>query len=46
MFFNTTVTVDATTIEGNTAGNVGGGIRSLGNVTIVNSTLSGNTSTA
>jgi beta-glucanase (GH16 family) len=46
VFFNTTVTIDATTIEGNTAGNVGGGIRSLGNVTIVNSTLSGNTSTA
>jgi hypothetical protein len=45
-FFNAAVTVDATTIEGNVAGNVGGGIRSLGNVTVVNSTLSGNTSTA
>jgi hypothetical protein len=33
------------TISGNTSGDVGGGIRSLGNVTIVNSTLSGNTAT-
>ena len=45
-FFGATVTVERSTIEGNTAGNVGGGIRSLGNVTLTNSTLSGNTSTA
>ena len=30
----------------NRAGNVGGGIRMLGNATVVNSTISGNTSTA
>ncbi len=35
----------ASTITGNTADDVGGGIRSLGNFTIVNSTISGNTST-
>jgi hypothetical protein len=34
------------TVSGNVAGNVGGGIRMLGNATIVNSTLSGNTSSA
>jgi len=45
-FFNTLVTIERSTIEGNTAGNVGGALRSLGNVTLTNSTLSGNTSTA
>ena len=45
-FFNTHVTIERSTIEGNTAGNVGGGMRSLGNVTVTNSTLSGNTSIA
>ena len=35
----------ARTISGNTANDVGGGIRSLGNFTIVNSTISGNSST-
>jgi hypothetical protein len=46
VFFNTHVTIERSTIEGNTAGNVGGGLRSLGNVTILNSTLSGNQSVA
>ena len=46
VFFNTHVTIERSTIEGNTAGNVGGGLRSLGNVTVINSTLSGNTSVA
>jgi hypothetical protein len=46
VFFNTHVTIERSTIEGNTAGNVGGGLRSLGNVTLVNSTLSGNQSLA
>jgi beta-glucanase (GH16 family) len=45
-FFNTQVTIERSTISGNLAGNVGGGIRSLGNVTLTNSTVSGNTSTA
>src|SRR4029077_11968784 len=37
---------ERSTITGNTAGNVGGGLRSLGNVTVINSTLSGNHSLA
>ena len=45
-FFNATVRIENSTVSGNVAGNVGGGIRMLGNATIVNSTLSGNTSTA
>ena len=45
-FFNAQVTIERSTISGNVAGNVGGGIRSLGQVTVVNSTLSGNTATA
>ncbi len=45
-FFNTQLTIERSTISGNTAGNVGGGIRTLGNADVVNSTLSGNTSTA
>lgn len=44
-FFNSTVTIERSTISGNSANDVGGGIRSLGNTTIVNSTVSGNTST-
>jgi beta-glucanase (GH16 family) len=44
-FFNTTTLVERSTISGNTALDVGGGIRSLGNADIVNSTISGNTST-
>ncbi|WP_353081654.1 choice-of-anchor Q domain-containing protein, partial [Tessaracoccus lapidicaptus] len=44
-FFNSTVTIERSTISGNSANDVGGGIRSLGNTTIVNSTISGNTST-
>jgi beta-glucanase (GH16 family) len=44
-FFNTTVSIERSTISGNTADDVGGGIRSLGNFTIVNSTISGNSST-
>ena len=44
-FFHTTVTIERSTISGNTANDVGGGIRSLGNFTIRNSTISGNTST-
>ena len=45
-FFNSKLTIERSTISGNTAGNVGGGMRTLGNVEIINSTLSGNTSTA
>ena len=45
-FFNAAVRIESSTVSGNIAGNVGGGIRMLGNATIVNSTLSGNTSSA
>jgi beta-glucanase (GH16 family) len=45
-FFNAAVRIENSTVSGNVAGNVGGGIRMLGNATIVNSTLSGNTSSA
>lgn len=44
-FFNTAVDIIRSTIAGNVATDVGGGIRSLGDFTIVNSTISGNTST-
>jgi beta-glucanase (GH16 family) len=45
-FFNSAVRIENSTVSGNVAGNVGGGIRMLGNATIVNSTLSANTSSA
>src|SRR5262249_36164993 len=45
-FFNTHVTIERSTLSGNVAGNVGGGIRCLGNMTVTNSTISGNTSSA
>jgi len=45
-FFNAAVRIERSTVSGNVAGNVGGGIRMLGNAMIVNSTLSGNTSSA
>ena len=44
-FFNTTTTIARSTISGNVSNDVGGGIRSLGNMTITNSTISGNRST-
>ncbi len=40
-FFNTLVVLDRSTISGNSA-NVGGGLRTLGDVEILNSTISGN----
>jgi len=45
-FFNSTINISNSTISGNVAGDVAGGLRSLGNTTIVGSTISGNTSTA
>lgn len=42
-FFNTLVILDRSTVSGNSA-NVGGGLRTLGDVEIVNSTISGNSS--
>ncbi len=42
-FFNTLVMLDRSTVSGNSA-NVGGGLRTLGDVEIVNSTISGNSS--
>ncbi len=45
-FFNSTVSIVRSTVSGNLSGDVAGGMRSLGNTTVVNSTFSGNTSTA
>jgi hypothetical protein len=45
-FFGTTVEIENSTISGNVSSNVGGGIRMLGNATLRNSTLSGNSSGA
>ena len=45
-FFNSAVNVTRSTISNNVGGDVAGGLRTLGNATIVNSTISGNTSTA
>jgi len=45
-FFGTTVEIENSTVSGNVASNVGGGIRMLGNATLRNSTLSGNSSLA
>ena len=45
-FFNSTVNITRSTVSGNLSGDVAGGLRSLGNVNVVNSTFSGNTSTA
>ena len=45
-FFNSTINITSSTITGNVGGDVAGGLRSLGNTTVVNSTFSGNTSTA
>jgi hypothetical protein len=44
-FFNTTTTIVRSTISGNVSNDTGGAIRSLGNMTINNSTISGNTAT-
>ena len=43
-FFRSTINVTRSTISGNVGGDVAGGLRSLGNSTVVNSTFSGNTS--
>jgi beta-glucanase (GH16 family) len=45
-YFNSTVNITGSTISNNVAADVAGGLRSLGNVTVLNSTFSGNTSTA
>ncbi len=46
-FFGTTVNITRSTVSGNAAAtDVAGGMRSLGNTTVINSTFSGNTSTA
>ncbi|WP_420628152.1 carbohydrate binding domain-containing protein [Candidatus Leptofilum sp.] len=45
-FFNSSINLTNSTVSGNVAGDVAGGLRTLGNATIVNSTISGNTSTA
>jgi hypothetical protein len=43
-FFNSTVNITRSTISGNFGGDVAGGLRTLGNLTVVNSTISGNVS--
>ena len=45
-FFNSVINVNNSTISGNVAGDVAGGLRTLGNANIVNSTISNNVSTA
>jgi hypothetical protein len=45
-FFNSTINVINSTVSGNVAGDVAGGLRTLGDANIINSTISGNTSTA
>jgi hypothetical protein len=45
-FFNSTINITRSTVNGNLSGDVAGGLRTLGNANIVNSTISGNTSTA
>ncbi len=44
--FNSTINITRSTVSGNVGGDVAGGLRSLGNSTVINSTFSGNTSTA
>ncbi|MBA3471309.1 MAG: family 16 glycosylhydrolase, partial [Herpetosiphonaceae bacterium] len=44
-FFNSTVTISNTTIYSNTTNEVGGGLRLLSNANVVNSTISGNSTT-
>ena len=44
-YFGTTTIVERSTISGNRANDVGGGLRLLGNAEMTNSTISGNTST-
>ncbi|MCP4305376.1 MAG: family 16 glycosylhydrolase [bacterium] len=45
-FFNSTINITRSTVSGNVGADVAGGLRSLGDSTIVNSTFSGNTSMA
>jgi beta-glucanase (GH16 family) len=45
-FFNSTINITRSTVSGNVTADVAGGLRSLGNSTVVNSTFSGNVSTA
>jgi beta-glucanase (GH16 family) len=45
-FFNSTVNIVRSTISSNVSGDVAGGLRTLGNLTVVNSTIFGNVSTA
>jgi len=43
-FFNSSINITRSTVSGNFGADVAGGLRSLGNATVVNSTFSGNTS--
>jgi hypothetical protein len=45
-FFNSNINLTNSTVSDNVAGDVAGGLRTLGNATIINSTISGNVSTA
>ncbi len=44
-FFGSAITITGSTVSGNTSGDVAGGLRTLSNATVVNSTFSGNVST-
>jgi hypothetical protein len=45
-FFNSTVNITRSTISGNISSDVAGGLRTLGNLTVLNSTIHNNVSTA
>ncbi len=45
-FFNSTINITNSTVSGNVSADVAGGLRTLGDATIVGSTISGNVSTA
>jgi beta-glucanase (GH16 family) len=45
-FFNSTINITRSTVSNNVGGDVAGGLRSLGNANVINSTFTGNTSTA
>ena len=45
-FFNSTINITRSTVSGNLGGDVAGGLRSLGDANVLDSTFSGNVSTA
>jgi beta-glucanase (GH16 family) len=45
-YFNSSINLTNSTVSGNVSGDVAGGLRTLGDATIINSTITGNTSSA